>query len=193
MPDGRNQIQLGYYRKYYNPSHFSLFTNANPLSDEEWAATKGQLVERTISQMKLAYAYSRPKLTVQTVASYYVVEDSENFTELGVSAYWKTGWLSLSGGSNLYIAKSGTYASVRFSPIVYLPDAWQMGMQMVFYTKQSPIRQATGQPVYGCLSVNKQFGQRWSLGVDWHDMFDAICHDVAVNRHAANIKLQYRF
>lgn len=61
------------------------------------------------------------------------------------------------------------------------------------FTKQSSIRQATGQPVYGCLSVNKQFGQRWSLGVDWHDMFDAICHDVAVNRHAANIKLQYRF
>jgi len=193
VPDGRNQIQLGYYRKYYNPSHFSLFTNSNPLSDEEWAATKRQLVERTISQMKLAYAYSSPKLTVQTVASYYVVEDSENFTELGVSAYWKTGWLSMSGGSNLYIAKSGTFASVRFSPIVYLPDAWQMGMQMVLYTKQSPIRQATGQPVYGCLSVNKQFGQRWSLGVDWHDMFDAICHDVAVNRHAANIKLQYRF
>lgn len=51
----------------------------------------------------------------------------------------------------------------------------------------------TGEPVYGCLSVNKQFGKRWNLGVDWHDMFDAVCSDVAVNRHAANIKLQYRF
>jgi hypothetical protein len=47
--------------------------------------------------------------------------------------------------------------------------------------------------VYGCLSVNKQFGKRWNLGVDWHDMFDAICSEAKVNRHAANIKLQYRF
>ena len=33
VPDSRNQIQLGYYRKYYNPSYQSLFMNANTLSD----------------------------------------------------------------------------------------------------------------------------------------------------------------
>ena len=193
VPDNRNQIQLGYYRKYYNPSYQSLFMNANTLSDEEWAMTKGQLVERTINQMKLAYAYSRQKLTVQTEASYYAVEDGENFTSLGVSAYWKTNGMSLTGGSDLYTAKSGTYASFRFAPTAYLPHDWQIGMQVVYYTKRSPEREITGEPVYGCLSVNKQLGKRWNLGVDWHDMFDAVCSDVAVNRHAADIKLQYRF
>ena len=193
VPDNRNQIQLGYYRKYYNPSYQSLFMNANTLSDEEWAMTKGQLVERTINQMKLAYAYSRQKLTVQTEASYYAVEDGENFTVLGASAYWKANGLSLAGGSNLYTAKSGTYASIRFAPTAYLPHDWQIGMQVVYYTRKTPRREATGVPVYGCLSVNKQFGRKWNLGVDWHDMFDAFCSEAKVNRHAANMRLQYRF
>ena len=193
VPDNRNQIQLGYYRKYYNPSYAAFFMNANTLSDEEWAMTKGQLQERTINQLKLSYAYSRQKLTVQTEASYYAVEDGENFTELGISAYWKTNGMSLTGGSNLYTAKSGTYASFRFAPTVYLPHDWQIGMQMVYYTKNVPRREETGVPVYGCLSVNKQLGKNWNLGIDWHDMFDACCSEAKINRHAANIRLQYRF
>ena len=193
VPDNRNQIQLGYYRKYYNPSYIVLFMDANKLIDEEWAITKGLLEERTINQVKLAYAYSKQKLTVQTEASYYAVEDGENFTELGASAYWKTNGLTLAGGSNFYAAKSGGYASFRIAPTVYLPHEWQIGMQMVYYTKKSPRREITGVPVYGCLSVNKQFGKNWNMGVDWHDMFDAFCSDAEVNRHAANIRLQYRF
>jgi hypothetical protein len=192
VPDNRNQIQLGYYRKYYNPSYLSLFMSANTLSDEVWAITRGQLVERTINQMKLAYAYSKRKLTVQTEASYFTVEDGDNFTELGASAYWKTNWLSLSGGSNLYMAKSGTYATFRFVPTAYLNNDWQIGIQMVYYTSNSPKREETGVPVYGCLSVNKNIGKRWNLGVDWHDMFDAFCSDAKLNRHAVNVKLQYR-
>jgi hypothetical protein len=193
VPNNRNQIQLGYYHKYYNPSYLALFMNANTLIDEEWARVKGQLEEWNIHQMKLAYAYSKQKLTVQTETSYHAVDGAENFGELGVSAYWKTNGMSLAGGSNLYIAKSGGYASFRFAPTAYLSHAWQIGMQVVYYTKRSPEREITGEPVYGCLSVNKQLGKRWNLGVDWHDMFDAVCSDVAVNRHAADIKLQYRF
>ena len=193
LPDNRNQIQLSYYRKYYNPSYESLFKDVETLSDVVWAITKGQLEERTINQMKLAYAYSKQKLTVQTEASYYIVEEGENFTALGASAYWRTNGLSLTGGSNLYIAESGTYASFRLAPTFYLPHAWQIGLQVVYFTKNSPRRELTGEPVYGCLSVNKQFGKRWNLGVDWHDMFDAVCSDAKVNRHAVNVKLQYRF
>ena len=192
VPNDRNQVQLGYYRKYYNPSYLVLFMDENALFDEEWARAKGLLEEWTIHQMKLAYAYSKQNLTVQTEASYYAVEDGENFATLGVSAYWKTKGLTLTGGSNLYTAKSGTYASFRFAPTAYLPNNWQIGMQVVYYTQKSPIRNIFGTPVYGCLSVNKQLGKRWNLGLDWHDMFDAVCSDVAVNRHAANIKLQYR-
>jgi hypothetical protein len=43
VPDNRNQIQLGYYRKYYNPSYLVLFVDANTLFDEEWAKAKGFL------------------------------------------------------------------------------------------------------------------------------------------------------
>ena len=143
--------------------------------------------------MKLAYAYSKQKLTVQTEASYYAIEDGENFTELGASIYWKMNGLTLAGGSNLYTAKSGTYASFRFVPTAYLSHDWQIGLQMVYYTSNSPKREQTGVPVYGCLSVNKQLGARWNLGVDWHVMFDAFCCDAKFNRHAANMKLQYRF
>jgi hypothetical protein len=200
VPDNRNQIQLGYYRKYYNPSYLALFMDGKTFIDEQWAAMEGQLEEWTINQVKLAYAYSRQKLTVQTEASYYAVEDGENFAELGVSAYWKTmvstnrpKGLSLAGGANLYTAKSETFASFRLAPTAYLPHAWQIGLQMVYYTSKAPERELTGVPVYGCLSLSKQFGTKWRVGVDWHDMFDAFCSDAEVNRHAANIKLQYRF
>jgi hypothetical protein len=193
IPNSLNQIQLGYYRKYYNPTYSSLFENAASLSDDEWAIIKEQLVEQSIHQMKLSYAYSKQKMTVKTEASYYVIEDCENLVELGASAYWKTNWVSLAGGPNLYVAKSGGYASFRFAPTAYLPHAWQIGIQMIYYTKKSPRYEVTGVPLYGCLSVNKQIGKRWNLGVDWHDMFDAFYSDAMVNRHAANVKLQYRF
>ena len=71
VPDNRNQIQLGYYRKYYNPSYLVLFMDANTLLDEEWTRAKGLLQEQNINQMKLSYAYSKQNLTVQTEASYY--------------------------------------------------------------------------------------------------------------------------
>ena len=53
--------------------------------DEEWIKAEGLLKERYINQVKLAYAYSKQKLTVQTEASFYNVEDGENFSELGAS------------------------------------------------------------------------------------------------------------
>ena len=192
-PNNRHQILMGYYLKYYNPAYEVLAMEADIISDEQWAITKGQLDERTIHQTKLSYAYSCQRLTVQTEASYYLIEDGENFMELGASAYWKTNWLSLTGGSNLYAIKSGTYASFRLAPTAFLPQQWQIGAQVVYYTKKSPRREATGVPVYGCLSVNKQFGRRWNLGVDWHDMFDTFCSNAVENRHAVNMKLQYRF
>ena len=92
-------MQLGYFRKYYNPVYEAIAMEANMLSDEQWAITKGQLDERTIHQMKLSHAYSRQRLTVQTEASYYIIEDGENFVELGASAYWKNNRMSLTGGS----------------------------------------------------------------------------------------------
>ena len=130
---------------------------------------------------------------MQTEANYYVIEGEDNFTELCGSAYWKMHWLTLTGGTELYITKDIVFASLRVAPTASLPHDWQIGMQMVYYTKRSPMREIDGTPLYGCLSVNKQFGKHWHLGIDWHDMFDAFCSQATLNRHAANIKLQYRF
>ena len=180
MPTQQHQIQLGYYRKYYNPAL-------------EWENPKALLHERDINQIKLAYAYSAQKLTVQPEASFYIVDDEENFGEIGASAYWKTKWVTLTGGANLHVAKHTVFASLRCAPTAYLPRQWQIGLQVVYYTKQAPVRMVYGTPVYGCLSVNKQIKNFLNLGVEWHDMFDAFCKSAKVNRHAATIKIQYRF
>lgn len=193
VPDSRNQLQLGYYHKFYNPTYEALFMNTVTLSDAEWSILEGKLDEWTIHQIKLLYAYSKQKQTVQTEASYYAIEGERNFTELNASAYWRTKGLTLMGGSSFYISKGGGDASFRFSPTVFLPKEWQIGMQVIYFTKKFPIRETYGTPVYGCLSVNKQLDNNWFFGVDWHDMFDAFCSKAVVNRHAANVKLQYRF
>ena len=192
-PNSHHQIQAGYYRKYYNPIYLSLFMDVNTIHNEQWAQAKGLLDERDINQFKVSYAYSRQRLTAQTDVSYYLIEDGDNYTEWNASAYWRTKWLTLTGGVNLDIVKNNTFASIRLAPTAYLPKDWQIGLQVVYYTKNSPMREAVGTPVYACLSVNKQIKKRWNIGVDWHDMFDACFSEALVNRHAANIKLQYRF
>lgn len=182
VPNSRHQIQAGYYRKFYNPAYMVLPLQADTL-----------LWEKDINQLKVAYAYSTQRLTVQPEASYYIVEGAGNFGEIGASAYWKTPWLTLTGGANLHIAKSTVYASLRCAPTAYLPRQWQIGLQVVYYTPQAPVRMLYGTPVYGCLSVSKQIGNFLNLGVDWHDMFDSLCRAATVNRHAATVKVQYRF
>ena len=193
MPHYQHQLQLAYYRKFYNPAHAALLMESNPLDEAIWLTTKGKLNEKVINQIQLSYAYSRQKLTVQTDAGYYFVENDANFAELKASAYWKTQWVTLTGGANLYISKNKVFASLRVAPTAYLPRQWQIALQVVYYTPQSPVRELYGTPAYGCLSVNKQIGTHWNLGVDWHDMFDSFCSAAKVNRHAATVKVQYRF
>ena len=182
LPTNRHQIQLGYYRKYYNPAYLVSLAEMDTL-----------LFERDINQIKLAYAYSTQKLTIQPEASFYIVEGKDYFGEIGASAYWKTKWITLTGGANLHVAKNKVYASVRCAPTAYLPRQWQIGLQLVYYTPQSPVRELYGTPVYGSLAVNKQIGRFLNLGVEWHDMFDSFCTAAKLNRHAANIKVQFRF
>ena len=182
VPESRHQVQLGYYRKYYNPSYLIPIEEADT-----------SLYERNINQIKVAYAYSRQQVTIQPEASCYIVEGEGCFGEIGVSAYWKTKWVTLTAGANMHVAKDQVYASVRCAPTAYLPHQWQIGMQVVYRTPGAPMRQMYGTPVYGCLSVSKQIGSFLNIGVEWHDMFDSFCYEAKLNRHAANIKVQYRF
>ncbi len=193
IPHYQHQLQLGYHRKFYNPSDLALLAQADRLAGEAWITTRELLDERVINQLKLSYAYSRQQLTVQADAGYYFIRREENFAELNASAYWHTKWVTLTGGANLYIAPSRVFASIRLAPTAYLPRNWQIALQLVYFTPRSPIRELYGTPVYGCLSVNKQIASHWNLGIDWHDMFDTFCRTATVNRHAINIKAQYRF
>jgi len=101
--------------------------------------------------------------------------------------------VTLTGGFNFRATKSSSFATLRLAPSLYLPHAWQIGMQVVYFTKNAPTRQAYGNPVYTSISVNKQLGRHLNIGIDWHDIFDGVNHEALINRHAANIKLQYRF
>ena len=193
IPNHSHQVQVGYFRKFHNPAYLALFMESTSVTSEEWAKVKGLLDERTINQIKAAYAYTRRTLTVQTEASYYINEGEDNYAELNASAYWRTKWLMLTGGAEVYFATKGVFASLRLTPTVYLPNDWQIGAQIVYFTPKSPNREVFGTPVYGCLSVNKQIRSRWNLGLDWHDMFDALCRSARLNRHAINLKLQCRF
>lgn len=193
VPDNRNQLQFGYYHKYYNPDHEALFRNTIPVSDNEWGFIRHNLDERDINQVRLAYTYTKPLFTVQTEASYYIVEGDDNCARISASTYWKAGWLTLTGGANLYITQDDAHASLRLAPTVYLPHTWQIGMQMVYYTDKTPYREEYGTPVYGCISAGRQLDNHWQIGLDWHDMFDTWCSEAKVNRHAANIKIKYVF
>lgn len=193
VPNSRHQIQLGYYHKYYNPAYEALFMNTVSLSYDEWLYIEENLEEWIINQIKLAYIYTKSKFTLQTEASYYFVENDPNAAELDASVYWKTKELTLTGGLHALLAKDRSYAALRLAPTVYLPHSWKIGLQLVYFTELAPKRQAYGTPVYACLSVNKQFGKHWNIGIDWHDMFDAFSDDALSNRNAANVKVQYRF
>ena len=193
VPDSHNQLQLGYYRKYYNPAYESLFQSANTLSDADWLPIEDNLDEWYISQVKAAYTYNKSMFTVQAATSYYFVEGDDNFAEMNASVCWNAGWLKLMGGAHLYFSNDIASASLRLAPTTYLPHSWQVGMQLVYYTKKSPQRLSFGTPIYGCLSVSKKFCKHWLMGIDWHDMFDAFCSTAVINRHAANIRLQYLF
>ncbi len=182
LPTPQHQIQLGYFRKYYNPAYPVV-----------WADVENLLRELDINQLKAAYAYSRQKLTVQAEGSYYIVEGEDNFGEIGASAYWKTKWVTLTGGMNVHIARSQVFASVRCAPTAYLPHNWQIGAQLVYYTPKSPLRVVYGTPVYGYLKVSKQIGNYLDIGVEWHDMGDAFAKENTMNRHAGTIRIQYRF
>ena len=193
VPDSRNQVQLGYYRKFYSPAYETLFLNTVSLSYETWLLLENSLNEWDINQVKLAYTYSKPKFTLQAESSFYVVEGERNFAEVNASAYWKSGWLTLTGGTHLSFTSDQISACLRLAPTACLPHRWRIGMQMVYYTNNTPQRALYGTPVYGCLSISKQFGRHWTMGVDWHDMFDACSTEAVLNRHAANIHLRYGF
>lgn len=192
-PNSRHQLQAGYFRSYFNPVYNILFKDAVTFSDEEWAFTEGHLADLDINQFKLAYAYTRRTLTVNAEASNYIIEGVENLTNLTTSVYWKTRWLSLTGGVDFFFTPSEMYGAVRCAPTAWLPRSWQIGLQLVYYTPEAPQRKQTGVPVYGCLSVSKVFAKRWYVGAEWHDMADIMCSNASVNRNAANIRLQYRF
>jgi len=50
MPNNRHQVQLGYYRKFYNPVYPVLLAEGNTLLNEEWAKADKLLdMERIVS------------------------------------------------------------------------------------------------------------------------------------------------
>ncbi|MBQ0015756.1 MAG: TonB-dependent receptor [Bacteroidales bacterium] len=191
LPSASQQVQVAYYKKYYNPAYVMLFDGRHILSDDEWAITKGQLDEQNLNELKVAYAYSKNSLTLKAEGSYYAVEAGNNFGKIGVSGCWRLPMAVLNGGANLYTATNGSYATLRFATTLYLPKQWQVGLQGVYYSAYAPQRASTGVPVYGCVTVDKTFGKRLTMSVAWHDMFSQRGDGLSNQRFT--VILRYRF
>lgn len=171
-----HQLQGGYYRKYINPATSALMDVQRYLTDDEWQITKGQLVENNINEIKVAYVYSTRKVTTKSEVSYNLLEHGANYFKMGTSASMRIGKLSgvnalLNGGINLYSSAEATYASISFSPLLYLPKRWNINTNAVYYTSDSPRYKQLDTPIYMAVGVNKQIGRAFDVGIQWHDIF----------------------
>lgn len=192
---GNNQIQLGYFRKFRNPSHgvklYSQIGAGKTYTTED--ALFDQIdQELIIDQYRLQYGFGKTNFTAKVGGSFYNaktdgVDDSDHkYLTVDGALYYKNSFLGLTAGFNVYSlldAPTGvdkkTFADVRLSPTFYLPGDFQIGIKAIFFSKDAPRAkykyngEDKDSPIYGTLQLNKQFGEEknWDLSVQWHDMF----------------------
>ena len=173
----QHQVQVGYYRKFRNPTTLALFPEAWPTAAGVLRGGNPDLEETKLDQYRLTYAYSRQHFTAQLDGSLYHSSASEDYWTLGGSAYHKTGPFSLTGGFNVvsYSAPGVsrvTYADIRVTPTLSLRHQWQVSGKLIWYSDKAPRRViADDTACYGSLQVEKRWGTRWHLMAQWHDMF----------------------
>ena len=172
-PNQEHHIQVGFFRKFYNPSYMGLFREAKGMTDEEWALAENNITETQLNEVKLGYSFARKNFSVGLNAYYYNVVKLYDFFQMDASAYYHHPWFSLSGGVHFYHSSAETYATFRVVPCVFLPYEMQLKGQVVVYTKTAPGRLANGShPVYAALRYDKQLGRYVDLYVMWHDIFN---------------------
>lgn len=187
-----HQLQLGYYRKFRNPSSWDVFPETWPTADGVLLSGNPHLEETKTDQYRLTYAYSRPHFTGQLDGSFYHTSADEDYWTLGGSASHRSGILALTGGFNVVSYRAPglsrvTYADIRLVPAVTLRRQWRLSGKLIWFSDKAPRRLlADDTACYGSLQVEKGWGDRWHLLAQWHDMFYS-------RRSAALAGLSYRF
>lgn len=164
---GKNsQVQAAYHRKFSNPS----FAIDGKMTEEEWVVRKGNLKAAYIDEAKLAYTYSRKHLSLNFSSAYMLLDNDEDILKVNASAYYKMGAIAFTSGVNYYKAHGeGTdFATFQISPRLTLPKSWLISAQALVATKNKLL--SHGDNTYLALQVNKNFGSRWTLSLDWHDI-----------------------
>lgn len=170
-----HQVQVAYYRKFYNPSLMSI----RPLD------------EVVTNQYRVSYAYSRPTFSAKLDGSMYRADDADSWSVDGAVCK-KMGIWSLTAGFNVYGTRPAggerfTIADIRLVPVARLPQALQVSAKIIWYSTRSPYRMLRENTAfYGSLQADKQLGRHWNIHAEWHDMF---CRQ----RSAALGGIMYRF
>ena len=178
---GHSQLQAAYHKKFLNPNFFLLYFQ----TEDDWRIQKEELVARYIDEAKVAYTYSRPRLTVNLASYYQKIEQSDNVWRLHASTYLKQGILALTAGANLYVPEGShnNFATFRLAPHLYLPHRMQVNLNSIFATHHTTL--SHDEDVYMALQWKKLWGQHLSTALQWHDIFS---HHYA----AVMATLQYR-
>lgn len=182
-PLPEHQLQVAYARKYQSPAYTQL-----------------KFDEKPINEVKLAYGFARPNLSVRLNAYYYFYNDDfynagrVDLFRVNATAYYRYKFFSISGGVKSYMTThpdvyKSLSAAFTLSPVFDIPYGMQVKARAIFYTPGCPARAyhvATlsyaqsgnpmyspyiDRPVYGEL----QFTKFWPM-VDvyalWHDIFN---------------------
>lgn len=177
-PNHEHNVQLGYYRKFYNPSYMGLFREAKGMTDEEWLLAEKNITETQMNEVKLGYTFARKWLTTSMNMYYYNVAHVYDFFRVDVSAFYRHEFLTVSGGINYYHSADLNYASFRLAPVFKIPYGMQVRTQTIVYTPGSPARKYNyDKPVYASLLFNKLFTfadnmPTLDVYVMWHDIFN---------------------
>jgi hypothetical protein len=172
----RHQLQVGYFRKFRNPSAMSVFPDLWPNASGLLTGGDPTLEEKKIDQYKVGYNYGTRRLNATLAGSFYHPSEGGDYWTVCGTIYKKLGILSVTGGFDIYNIKVNdsrtTYGDIRLSPVLYLPNDWQAAARLVWFSKDSPHRAAMDDTaLYGSLQLNKQICKHWDLQVMWHDMF----------------------
>lgn len=170
-PQGRHQLQMGYYHKFINPAYFNIYPESwQNVDGKTWIIFNQESDDKKVDQVKLGYTYSTQRLSMCINGNYYR-RDYANIWGTDISMYYKYKRLSMTAGAKVLLGDGEDYCCVRFAPKVSLPYQILLAANMIYYSNNAPFRQKTDTTVYGELRAEKQFFKRWNIQLLWHDMF----------------------
>lgn len=185
-PNSHHRLQLGYFRKFINPSYLKVFPEAWPSAEgNSWVVGSPENKETMVDQLKLSYGCTIKKVAFSIVNNYYRVGNVD-MGNMDASFYYRINDLCITTGANVHLERNNTYWHLRLEPSFSLPGMSRLVAEFAYTSDNSPHKTITDTNFYSSLSFVKQFHRPWQLSIQWHDMFS--------NRHSALMaSVSYRY